>query len=173
MFYFYLALYNQENVYNKKKKNITLKSTLTERYWWSILKISNNRNGSIFFKTFWKKIFLYSMLSLNADRTSTNSFSKIPTTLNDDITWGLTSFKALIRGGRTRLPKFKFSTKFHIGLHVILQIQIKKKNQNSLKIICEKIILTENPLEFNLELLFKYCKMDFIYKIYGNTQGGR
>ena len=30
------------------------------------------------------------------------------------------------RGGRTRLPKFKFSAKFPIGLHVILQIQIKK-----------------------------------------------
>ena len=33
----------------------------------------------------------------------------------------------LIRGGgRKRLPKFKFSAKFPIGLHVILQIQIKK-----------------------------------------------
>ena len=30
------------------------------------------------------------------------------------------------RGGRKRLPKFKFSVKFPIGLHVILQIQIKK-----------------------------------------------
>ena len=30
------------------------------------------------------------------------------------------------RGGRKRLPKFKFSAKFPIGLHVILQIQIKK-----------------------------------------------
>ena len=29
-------------------------------------------------------------------------------------------------GGRKRLPKFKFSVKFPIGLHVILQIQIKK-----------------------------------------------
>ena len=29
-------------------------------------------------------------------------------------------------GGRTRLPKFKFSAKFPIGLHVILQIQIRK-----------------------------------------------
>ena len=29
-------------------------------------------------------------------------------------------------GGRTRLPKFKFSAKFPIGLHVILQIQITK-----------------------------------------------
>ena len=26
--------------------------------------------------------------------------------------------------GRTRLPKFKFSTTFPIGLHVILQLQI-------------------------------------------------
>ena len=29
-------------------------------------------------------------------------------------------------GGRKRLPKFKFSAKFPVGLHVILQIQIKK-----------------------------------------------
>ena len=29
-------------------------------------------------------------------------------------------------GGGKRLPKFKFSAKFDIGLHVILQIQIKK-----------------------------------------------
>ena len=33
--------------------------------------------------------------------------------------------------GRTRLPKFKFSANFPIGLHVILQIQVKK-NQNCL-----------------------------------------
>ena len=31
-------------------------------------------------------------------------------------------------GGRKRLPKFKFSANFPIGLRVILQIQIKKKN---------------------------------------------
>ena len=31
-----------------------------------------------------------------------------------------------VGGGRKRLPKFKFSAKFPIGLHVILQIQIKK-----------------------------------------------
>ena len=29
-------------------------------------------------------------------------------------------------GGRKRLPKFKFSAKFPIGLHVILQIQVQK-----------------------------------------------
>ena len=34
--------------------------------------------------------------------------------------------KQCSRGGRKRLPKFKFSAKFPIGLHVILQIQIKK-----------------------------------------------
>ena len=32
-------------------------------------------------------------------------------------------------GGRKRLPKFKFSAKFPIGLHVILQIQIKKNRK--------------------------------------------
>ena len=30
------------------------------------------------------------------------------------------------RWGQTRLPKFKFSAKFPIGLHMILQIQIKE-----------------------------------------------
>ena len=29
-------------------------------------------------------------------------------------------------GGRTRLPKLKFSAKFHMGLHMILELQIKK-----------------------------------------------
>ena len=31
-----------------------------------------------------------------------------------------------ILGGRTRLPKFKFSVNFTLGLHVILQLQIKQ-----------------------------------------------
>ena len=37
-----------------------------------------------------------------------------------------TCFVSTAGGGRKRLPKFKFSAKFPIGLHVILQIQIKK-----------------------------------------------
>ena len=41
------------------------------------------------------------------------------------------------RGGRKRLPKFKFSAKFPIGLHVILQIQIK--NSKMTAILCEKL----------------------------------
>ena len=32
----------------------------------------------------------------------------------------------LLAGGRTHLPKSKFLANFPIGLHVILQIQIKK-----------------------------------------------
>ena len=35
----------------------------------------------------------------------------------------------VLRGGMTRFPKFKFSAKFPIGLHAVLQLQIKK-NQN-------------------------------------------
>ena len=46
-------------------------------------------------------------------------------------------------GGWKRLPKFKFSAKFPIGLHVILQIQIKKFENDCY--IMWKIILTENP----------------------------
>ena len=56
-------------------------------------------------------------------------------------------------GGRTRLPKFKFSAKFPIGLHVILQIQIKKFKNDCY--IMWKIILTENPSRFNVEPLLK------------------
>ena len=57
------------------------------------------------------------------------------------------------QGGRTRLPKFKFSAKFRIGLHVILELQIKKFKTwlNQMR----KIILTENPLGCNLAPLLK------------------
>ena len=59
----------------------------------------------------------------------------------------------LMQGGRTRLPKFKFSAKFPIGLHVILQIQIRKFENDCY--IMWKIILTENPSRFNVEPLLK------------------
>ena len=52
-------------------------------------------------------------------------------------------------GGRTRLQKIKFSANFNMGLHVILQIQIRQfKNA---KFLMWKNILTKNPLRFNLE----------------------
>ena len=51
-------------------------------------------------------------------------------------------------GAGKRLPKFKFSAKFPIGLHVILQIQIKKFENDCY--IMWKIILTENPSRCNL-----------------------
>ena len=56
-------------------------------------------------------------------------------------------------GGRKRLPKFKFLAKFPIGLHVILQIQIKKFENDCY--LMWKIILTENPSRFNVEPLLK------------------
>ena len=59
----------------------------------------------------------------------------------------------LAQGGRKRLPKFKFSAKFPIGLHVILQIQIKKIENDCY--IMWKIILTENPSRCNLAPLLK------------------
>ena len=61
--------------------------------------------------------------------------------------------KILRGGGRKRLPKFKFSAKFPIGLHVILQIQIKKFENDCY--IMWKIILTENPSRCNLAPLLK------------------
>ena len=62
-------------------------------------------------------------------------------------------FCRITRGGRKRLPKFKFSAKFPIGLHVILQIQIKKFENDCY--IMWKIILTENPSRCNLAPLLK------------------
>ena len=56
-------------------------------------------------------------------------------------------------GGRKRLPKFKFSAKFPIGLHVILQIQIKEFENDCY--LMWKIILTENPSRCNLAPLLK------------------
>ena len=61
-------------------------------------------------------------------------------------------------GGRTRLPKFTFPAKFPIGLHVILQIQIKKFENDCY--IMWKIILTENPSRFNVEPLLKWEKFE-------------
>ena len=58
-----------------------------------------------------------------------------------------------VSGVRKRLPKFKFSAKFPIDLHVILQIQTKKFENDSY--IMWKIILTENPSRFNVEPLLK------------------
>ena len=54
-------------------------------------------------------------------------------------------------GDRKRLPKFKFSAKFPIGLHVILQIQIKKIENDCY--IMWKIII--NPSRCNLAPLLK------------------
>ena len=56
-------------------------------------------------------------------------------------------------GGRKRLPKLKFSAKFPIGLHMILQIQIKKFENDCY--IMWKIILTKNLSRFNVEPLLK------------------
>ena len=61
--------------------------------------------------------------------------------------------QTFFRGGRKRLPKFKFSAKFPIGLHVILQIQIKKFENDCY--LMWKIILTENPSRFDVEPLLK------------------
>ena len=59
-------------------------------------------------------------------------------------------------GGRKRLPKFKFSANFPIGLHVLLQIEIKKNTKiKNVLYLMWKNISTENPLRFNLEPLLK------------------
>ena len=57
------------------------------------------------------------------------------------------------QGGWTLLPKFKFSAKFPVGLHVILQIQIRKFKNGFY--LMWKIILNKNLSRFNLEHLLK------------------
>ena len=54
--------------------------------------------------------------------------------------------------GKTRLPKFKFSATFPIGLDVILELQIKKIKTclNEMR----KIILTENTFRCKIAPLF-------------------
>ena len=69
------------------------------------------------------------------------------------FTRALFKMEGSYRGGRKRLPKFKFSAKFPIGLHVILQIQIKKFENDCY--LMWKIILTENPSRCNLAPLLK------------------
>ena len=51
------------------------------------------------------------------------SFAELFSVVNNDIS---ILNQKITGGGRKRLPKFKFSAKFPIGLHVTLQIQIKK-----------------------------------------------
>ena len=63
----------------------------------------------------------------------------------------ITCNKFKLAGGRTRLPKF--SAKFPIGLHVILYTDKKKFKIASFHVY--KIILSENPLRFNVEPLLK------------------
>ena len=60
--------------------------------------------------------------------------------------YSITAFTRGGGGGRTRLPKFKFSANFPIGSYMILQIQIKK-NQKCLISYVKKNILIENPFE--------------------------
>ena len=56
--------------------------------------------------------------------------------------------------GRARFPKFKFSAKFPIGLHVTLQMQINKLKKMP-DILCAKLFLKENLAEFKVELFLK------------------
>ena len=60
---------------------------------------------------------------------------------------------AYMQGGRTCLLKFKFSAKFPIVLHMILELQIKKFKTCLTQM--RKIILTQNPLGFIFAPLFK------------------
>ena len=78
---------------------------------------------------------------------------KISSKKRGSFSVGTKNMGAFFRGGRKRLPKFKFSAKFPIGLHVILQIQIKKFENDCY--IMWKIILTENPSRCNLAPLLK------------------
>ena len=61
--------------------------------------------------------------------------------------------KKICRGAGSDLSNFKFSVEFPIGLHVILQLQIKKF-EIAYYLKC-KIILTENLSRCNLAPLLK------------------
>ena len=81
--------------------------------------------------------------------------------------WGRYNLYFEARGGQTWLPEFKFSAKFPIGLHVILQIQIKKFENDCY--IMWKIILTENPSRFMLNPSWNNVKWILFCKLYGIT----
>ena len=68
--------------------------------------------------------------------------------------WGKGVFNSIYQGGRTRLHKFKFLAKFPIGLHMILEPQIKKFKSCLNQML--KIILNENPSGCSLAPLFKW-----------------
>ena len=58
------------------------------------------------------------------------------------------------QGGRTRLPKFKFSAKFPVGLHVILKLQINNLIQNLIesdaKNYFDRLHLSWNSVKWSL-----------------------
>ena len=70
----------------------------------------------------------YIILSIFLANQSTSQLSYIKGIFSDFISRALSKNWSKFQGGRTRtrLPKFKFSANFPIGLHVILQLQIKK-----------------------------------------------
>ena len=70
-------------------------------------------------------------------------------------------------GGRKRLPKFKFSAKFPIGLHVILQIQIKKNRKWLLSYV--KNYFNRKSVEVQPCTPLEIMLNGFCLKIYGNT----
>ena len=55
--------------------------------------------------------------------------NKVTAILLQETHCGTTEKPTMGGGGRTRLPKFKFSVNFPIGLQVILQLQIKKNQK--------------------------------------------
>ena len=72
-------------------------------------------------------------------------------------------------GGKTRLPKFKFSAKFAIGLHVRdFRTTDKKKIKISLNQI-RKIVLTENPLGVQPCTPLWINLTGLYFNLYGNT----
>ena len=97
-------------------------------------------------------IFLYEFISICGWSVSIQSKINF---CNDFIPYKFPLTCPFLRtgGGRKCFPKFKFSEKFPIGLHVILQIQIQKF-KIAYYFMC-KIILTKNPSRCNLAPLLK------------------
>ena len=73
-------------------------------------------------------------------------------------------------GGRTRLPKFKFSANFPIGLHVILQLQIKKIQKCLISYV--KIYFNRKSVEVQRWTPLEF-KMSFVCELPHTVCNGR
>ena len=90
-------------------------------------------------------------------------------------------FAVCTSGGRIRLPKFKFSAKFPIGLHVILKLQIKEIqnliesdaqnyfNRKFVELCCEILVLALS-VSFIPGYTWETFVVDVLYNVHCSNQ---